>query len=491
MAKLQLCPFHPDKSPSLAVYEETDSFYCFSSSCHAHGPLSQLAGLKKGKKLPRVKKAKKVKFEPEEVLQKYEGFLNERELTTDDIRSFKGYCDIPTGYVWLPTEGGKIGRYLFNETEDSPRYLIDGVPLFGDTRAEKLFLTEGPFDALQMIKAGLPAVSAGGSNASPEALYKLKDKTLYILFDDDLAGWEGARKVAEKLDTFRGRYQILNMTQAKDPQEALLKCPEKFKKWLNKEFKTQTEREWLGNELREKLTYIPTGIKPLDDKIKGLAPSSFVGITGKPSAGKSAVAIAIARNIAKNGKKVGYCTYEISKRQIYCRLLSPAIGRTWEELEESGIPEAELIELGGVDFLENIEVKVSPSLGEILMLADTSDVVVIDYAQCVPIRNKDLHRGFKEFTESLIELAVKRNKIIILLSAMARSAYDNSNTMAAFKEFGDLEYRFALALRIFKIGQEREAILKVKVLKNTRGKMGKVNIPFDYGINEEIEEVWD
>ena len=31
------CPFHEDKTPSMQVYEKTDTVYCFSSNCKTHG----------------------------------------------------------------------------------------------------------------------------------------------------------------------------------------------------------------------------------------------------------------------------------------------------------------------------------------------------------------------------------------------------------------------------------------------------------------------
>ncbi len=30
-----LCPFHPDKTPSLQIYPKTNTFCCFSSNCAA------------------------------------------------------------------------------------------------------------------------------------------------------------------------------------------------------------------------------------------------------------------------------------------------------------------------------------------------------------------------------------------------------------------------------------------------------------------------
>ena len=31
------CPFHKDKTPSMRVYEKTNTVYCFSGNCKTHG----------------------------------------------------------------------------------------------------------------------------------------------------------------------------------------------------------------------------------------------------------------------------------------------------------------------------------------------------------------------------------------------------------------------------------------------------------------------
>ena len=31
------CPFHDDKTPSMQVYPETNTVYCFSTNCKLHG----------------------------------------------------------------------------------------------------------------------------------------------------------------------------------------------------------------------------------------------------------------------------------------------------------------------------------------------------------------------------------------------------------------------------------------------------------------------
>jgi DNA primase len=35
--KMINCPFHADKTPSMQVYPETNTVYCFSGNCNLHG----------------------------------------------------------------------------------------------------------------------------------------------------------------------------------------------------------------------------------------------------------------------------------------------------------------------------------------------------------------------------------------------------------------------------------------------------------------------
>jgi replicative DNA helicase len=68
---------------------------------------------------------------------------------------------------------------------------------------------------------------------------------------------------------------------------------------------------------------IPTGFTDLDKLLQGgIRPSDLVVIAGRPSMGKTAFLMAIAMNIAMNGRKVGIFSLEMSARGLVGRLLS-------------------------------------------------------------------------------------------------------------------------------------------------------------------------
>lgn len=67
---------------------------------------------------------------------------------------------------------------------------------------------------------------------------------------------------------------------------------------------------------------IKTGIRELDDKNGGFFPGNVIVIGARPGAGKSAFMGQLALNMARNGKKVGIISLEMSNNEIAGRLTS-------------------------------------------------------------------------------------------------------------------------------------------------------------------------
>src|SRR5205807_8515 len=74
-------------------------------------------------------------------------------------------------------------------------------------------------------------------------------------------------------------------------------------------------------------TGIPTGFKDLDERTAGLQPSDLIIIAGRPSMGKTSLALGMALNAALNRSHpytVAIFSLEMSKEQLCMRLLSAA-----------------------------------------------------------------------------------------------------------------------------------------------------------------------
>ncbi|MCH8038497.1 MAG: AAA family ATPase [Proteobacteria bacterium] len=69
----------------------------------------------------------------------------------------------------------------------------------------------------------------------------------------------------------------------------------------------------------------PTGIASLDRMIGGLYPGDLLYIAGRPSMGKTALAVSMARRIATRGRTVIFCTLEMQSEDMAIRMASEAL----------------------------------------------------------------------------------------------------------------------------------------------------------------------
>jgi len=82
-----------------------------------------------------------------------------------------------------------------------------------------------------------------------------------------------------------------------------------------------------GKQKRRNITGIPTGYTLLDDYTSGLQKSELIIIAGRPSHGKTALALNIARNASVlHEKKVAIFSIEMSYKELLLRLISAETG---------------------------------------------------------------------------------------------------------------------------------------------------------------------
>src|SRR5437867_3730981 len=93
-------------------------------------------------------------------------------------------------------------------------------------------------------------------------------------------------------------------------------------------------------EQKEKITGIPTGFSDLDEKTAGLQASDLIIVAGRPSTGKTSLALGMALHAALHPRqyKVAIFSLEMSKEQLCMRLLSAAGARSEEHTSELQSP---------------------------------------------------------------------------------------------------------------------------------------------------------
>lgn len=259
---------------------------------------------------------------------------------------------------------------------------------------------------------------------------------------------------------------------------------------------------------------IKTGIAALDELIVSLKPGDFVLLAARPSMGKTAVSLEMAKNISKE-KNVAFFSIEMPSEQIVSRLLA----------SESKINSKHLSKLNDLsDFQKrNLEIAMervkklhlviddSPSLkfhelawkARKLKSDNKLDILIIDYIQIIASEERQSRYEFiSELSRGLKALARELEVPIIALSQLSRKVEDRDDKrplMSDIRESGALEQDADMIMFLYRdayYNQENAPSngiedLEILVTKNRNGETGTVNVKFNKNIGDISKGVVD
>jgi replicative DNA helicase len=204
------------------------------------------------------------------------------------------------------------------------------------------------------------------------------------------------------------------------------------------------------------VTGVPTGFSQLDNLTSGLQNSDLIILAARPSMGKTALALNIARNAAvEAGVPVAIFSLEMSKEQLSLRLLC-AEARIDSSRLRSGFFSMEdwerLTDAAGVLSAAPIFIDDSPSLSAMevrakarrLKMDKNIGLIIIDYLQLMQGRAGAERRDLEisEISRSLKALAKEINLPVIALSQLNRmleQRNDRRPRLSDLRESGALE----------------------------------------------------
>lgn len=254
---------------------------------------------------------------------------------------------------------------------------------------------------------------------------------------------------------------------------------------------------------------IPTGLNALDKMIVGLDHGSLCIIAGRPSMGKSALAMQIAHTISRrvsNPNAEGlerYQTVAVFSLEMDSVLVAQ---RIWAI--ESSIPSNQIRSANLSDTEHSRLLQAFPAAAESGMYLDTRSnpsveqiattcrqlhmknggigAIVIDYLQLM-IKGEDPTRELGRITRQLKILAGELNCPIILLSQLNRSVESRQNKrpmMSDLRESGAIEQDADLVAMIYRDEYYNpdtpdRGIAEIIITKNRNGSTGTAKLNFD------------
>lgn len=206
---------------------------------------------------------------------------------------------------------------------------------------------------------------------------------------------------------------------------------------------------------KEGLTGIPTGYTRLDEMLGGFRKSDLVIIAARPSMGKTALALSIARNAAiESGVPVAFFSIEMAATQLAVRLLSAESRINAHNILTGRISDDDFPELARrMDKLARaslyIDDSASLSIMELrakcrrLKAERNIGMVMIDYLQLMSgPKAESREREISQISRSLKQLAKELDVPVVALSQLNRSVESRSDKrpmLSDLRESGSIE----------------------------------------------------
>lgn len=251
--------------------------------------------------------------------------------------------------------------------------------------------------------------------------------------------------------------EILDEAESKIFEVVQKRKTSEFRNIQDVVFKAQSDLEKLS-ENKSDITGLSTGFYEFDKLTSGLHENELIILAARPGMGKTAFALNIASNVARNTtKNVAIFNFEMSAEQLVNRMFS-SIGQInfgkfrngnfdnedWKRLSES------------VSILADTNIKIDDTPGSTISdirskcrrLASTNEglaLVVIDYLQLITGSAKNANNRQQEVAEisrGLKMMAMELHVPVIALAQLSRSVEgrpDKRPLMSDLRESGSIE----------------------------------------------------
>ena len=255
-------------------------------------------------------------------------------------------------------------------------------------------------------------------------------------------------------------------------------------------------------ERKELVTGVPTGFERIDELTSGLQKSDLIIIAGRPSMGKTAFALSIARNAATlSGVPVAVFSLEMSKEQLALRMLSSEAKVDSQRIRKGFLGETDwpkLIAAAGQLSEAMIFIDDTPALTVLEMKAKARrlkaesglGLVILDYLQLMKGGGSrdSREQEISEISRSLKALAKELAVPVVALSQLNRKVEDRTNRrpqMADLRESGAIEQDADVIAFIYRDevynrtdDNPEKGIAEIIIGKQRNGPTGTVKLAF-------------
>lgn len=233
-------------------------------------------------------------------------------------------------------------------------------------------------------------------------------------------------------------FQLSDFTQVKEPIHISQAIDEVLK-----------ETEQIYNK-EKTLIGIPSGYSSVDRITGGWQPGNLIIVAGRPSMGKTALALALAKNPANLGYPIGIFSLEMSGSELATRYLSDDKGYSNTQIRNARVDLNKLCTDSNKTAILPIYIDDTPaiSLFELrskvkkLILRQGIKMVIVDYLQLMTAEAGNREQEVSKISRGLKAIAKEFNIPVIALSQLNRCVEDRADRkprLSDLRESGAIE----------------------------------------------------
>jgi replicative DNA helicase len=254
---------------------------------------------------------------------------------------------------------------------------------------------------------------------------------------------------------------------------------------------------------KDEIRGVKTGFKQLDDLLAGFQKSDLIILAARPSMGKTALALDIARQAAVNhGVVVGMFSLEMSSQQLVDRMVSSeAKVNSWNLRTGRGLDADDFEKIrDAYDRLSKAPIFIDDkAANNILNMRAVArrlkreqglGMIVVDYLQLMmPTNSRNSDNMVQQVTEisrSLKQLARELDVPVLALSQLSRAVEQRRGRprLSDLRDSGSIEQDADVVMFIHREDKmtdnmDRPNIAEILVEKHRNGPVGKVELYFD------------
>lgn len=246
---------------------------------------------------------------------------------------------------------------------------------------------------------------------------------------------------------------------------------------------------------------VPSGFRDLDAKLAGFQKSDLIILAARPSMGKTALALDIARQAATlHNTSVGIFSLEMSSQQLVDRMLASEsrvdawklrVGKLSMDEEFSKLRDA-MDKLSKapifIDDMPGNSIVKMRSVARRLKSEHNLGLIIVDYLQLMmPTKNYDsMVNQVTEISRSLKNLARELDVPVIALSQLSRAveARGGRPRLSDLRDSGSIEQDADVVMFIhredkYNDNSEKPNIAEIMIEKHRNGPTGKIELYFD------------